>query len=59
VLLQITAPAPKPFCAGLVLDDSYTVVDAAPILKWTKGKYVNDILHYCQRKGWTVVQAGD
>ena len=36
MLIRISAPH---FCAGIVLDGSGHVVEAAPILQWTLGKH--------------------
>ena len=50
ILWQVTAPH---FCAGLVtLGD--TVVDAAPILRWTLRKSRAHLRSYFKRRGWIV-----
>jgi hypothetical protein len=47
-LVQIQAPH---FCAGLVILGA-RCVDAAPILKWAKGKHVNELASYFRKRGW-------
>lgn len=32
------------FCAGVVTDDSGMVIEAAPILKWSRGKHVRKLI---------------
>lgn len=48
VVCQITA---NYLCAGVVFVGSLCV-DAAPIIKWMKGKQRSYIERYCQNKGW-------
>jgi len=32
------------FCAGVVIDDSGIVIEAAPILKWAIGLKINEVI---------------
>jgi len=41
------------YYAAIIVRDGM-VIDAAPILKWTKGKKIVDVLAYGQRRGWKV-----
>jgi hypothetical protein len=50
MLVQVTAPH---FCAGLVLDETGTVVEAAPILGWTVGKHWRELRPYFAKRRWT------
>ena len=47
-LIQITA---EHFCAGVEIEHN-KVVRAAPIIKYMKGWYPDEIFDYCDRKGW-------
>ena len=51
ILVQVTAPH---FCAAFVLEDE-TVIDAAPILKWSIGKRREWLRDYFRQKGWKAV----
>lgn len=42
------------FCAAMVLEDE-TVIDAAPILKWSIGKRREWLRDYFRQKGWKAV----
>jgi hypothetical protein len=49
-LARITS---KYFCAGIVLHPFHlTVIDAAPIVKYLKGKSFNEAINYCHKKHW-------
>lgn len=48
-LLVIDAPH---FYAGAIYDERNIVVRAAPIIKWSVGKSVAEVIAYCQRKRW-------
>ena len=48
-LLRVVAPH---FVAGVVIDAGGVVIDAAPILRYCKGKSVVWTLTLCARKGW-------
>jgi len=39
------------FCAGIVVAAN-TVIDAAPILQYMKGWSMEDVITYCNKKGW-------
>jgi len=54
-LLQITAPH---FCAGLVVQKGI-VIEAAPILRWAKGKRWVEVQDYFNRKGWEIAVADE
>ena len=41
----------KYFCAGLICDDEGKVIEAAPIVKWARGKHYLDVIQYFQMKG--------
>lgn len=60
ILVHVDAPH---FYAGIVVARDYgngTVVDAAPILGWARGKPLADVLRYFKRKRWRAfVLAGD
>jgi hypothetical protein len=43
VLVRVTT---KYFCAGLIANDEGIVIEAAPIMKWAKGKDYADVLAY-------------
>jgi len=43
------------FCAGIEVDMN-RVVKAAPILKWSINKSVDDVLRFAQAKGWKVTE---
>lgn len=50
ILVQVEAPH---FCAGLEFDlASSKVLRAAPIIRWTVGKEMSDVLAYIERRGW-------
>lgn len=51
VLGQITAPH---FVAGIVLDENYRVVEAAPIVKYMLGWTSTKVGTYCRSKKWNV-----
>ena len=55
-LLQITA---KHFVAGAEMDETYRVVDAAPIIKHTIGWTYEKVIGYCFRKGWEITLNGE
>lgn len=57
-LLQITARGPRPFCAGIVLDEYGLVVEIAPILRFMRRWRPREILDHCERKGWKVIMVG-
>lgn len=48
-LIQITAPH---FCAGIVVNKNCVIIQAAPILRWTNGKHIKNIMNYCKDKKW-------
>jgi len=39
------------FCAGVVVDQTDVVIEAAPILHWAVGKLVFSVLEYYLNKG--------
>lgn len=47
-LIRIEAPH---FVAGIIVIDG-KCVRPAPILKWTRGKDVETVRAYCERRGW-------
>lgn len=49
LLLQITA---RHFAAGIVVDASLRVIEAAPILWYMTGWPVGRVANYCKAKGW-------
>ena len=53
-LYQIETPkdVPRPFSAGLVIDAKGDVWEAAPIIRWMKGKPLSFIISYCKNKNW-------
>ena len=51
MLYQVTAPY---MCAGLEVDEDGVVVFAAPILKWTVGKRIGDVIRWVDRKGFEI-----
>jgi hypothetical protein len=51
MLVRVIAPH---FVAGLVVEGE-TVVEAAPILKWTIGKQRGWLRAYFAEKGWTAL----
>lgn len=53
--VQIQAPH---FTAGLVIQQG-RVGEAAPIMGYMKGWYWSEVLHYCERKHWTVRYVDD
>lgn len=53
-LVQITAPH---FCAGITLVND-TVDEAAPIVKWMRGKNWKYIQSYCINKRWQIAMVG-
>lgn len=48
--IAITAPN---FSAGLTIENERCVA-APPVMRWTVGKPVAEILRYCRRQGWTI-----
>lgn len=48
------------FCCGVIIDDHYTVTEAAPILKWSIGKHCREIKRFLERKKafvkWEIVR---
>ncbi len=52
---QITAPH---FCAGVTVVDDF-VLEAAPILKWTRTKRWAEVRSWAERKGYTVEEVPD
>lgn len=55
MLIHVNAPH---FCAGIVARDGKCVM-AAPVLKWCKGKDINWLLQYFERKGWDCMTGAD
>lgn len=53
-LYQIYA---KHFTAGCIVRNK-KVTKAAPIIKWTIGKYIADIKLYCVKKGYKITCIG-
>lgn len=51
VLLQITAPPPDSFCAGLVARDG-RVIEAAPRIRYMRGWRAPQVVRHCRQKGW-------
>lgn len=49
MLHQIAAPH---FVAGVETRDGIVIL-AAPIVKWTMGRRLDDLADYFSRKGWT------
>ena len=43
----------KYFSAGLIVDNG-VVSDAAPIIKWMRGKSMDYVIEYCGKKGWKI-----
>lgn len=41
------------FVAGVETVDRI-ITRAAPIVKWTRGKNIRELLDYCRRKGWKI-----
>ena len=52
-LYRVTSPY---FCAGVEVNDMSFIVAAAPILRWTIGKRVNECIIYWKRKGFEVME---
>ena len=50
-LIRISAPY---FCAGAEIDHNNNVINAAPILKWMKGRNLWWIEKYCNKKKWEI-----
>jgi hypothetical protein len=50
-LLIIDAPH---FYAGAIVENG-TIKKAAPIIKWTRGKTIEQVKTYCFKKGWGYV----
>ena len=50
VMVRVEAPH---FVAGMVVVND-KVIRTAPILHWAKGKTMQELRPYLQRKGWTV-----
>ena len=48
---QITTPY---FVAGIVTDGTGTIVQAAPILRWARGRSLEWLDHYCRRRHWVL-----
>jgi len=42
------------FCAA-VIGNGGTVVQSAPVLRWSVGRPVTQVLDYCRQRGWTIV----
>ena len=42
---------PTKFCAYCIAQNG-KIVEAAPILKWSRGKTVLEFTKYCQKKKW-------
>lgn len=49
------------YCAGLIVNDTQRVVDAAPVLRWTLGKNWTWLKAYFEKKRivWRVVNRKD
>lgn len=56
IAYQITAPAPRAFCAGVVVNEVHRVIEAAPILKYMMGWPIGKVLGYCREKGWKIMR---
>jgi hypothetical protein len=39
------------FCCGIVIDENYIVIEAAPILRWATGRHCREVKRYLERKG--------
>ncbi|KYK50073.1 hypothetical protein A1D31_22440 [Bradyrhizobium liaoningense] len=52
-LMQIRAPEPRPFSAGLVLQDG-KVTQAPPIIEFMRGWNLTRVLAHCNKKGWKI-----
>jgi hypothetical protein len=49
-LIRISAPH---FCAGADVKDG-KIIDAAPIIKWMKGRTLWWVRKYCEKKKWEI-----
>lgn len=52
MLIQITTPY---MCAGLTTDANHRVVSSAPILAWTIGRSLKEVLLWVKKKGFKAV----
>lgn len=52
LLMRVVA---RHFVAGLLIEGG-RVVQAAPILMWTRGKTLEYVSAYCARKGWRIAE---
>ena len=50
ILVSFDAPH---FCAGAVFEGKICI-HSAPIIKWMKGKTVEEIFDYAKRKKWVI-----
>ena len=49
-LYQITSSY---FCAGIITKNKI-IIKAAPIIKWTVGKSISEIIIHCTKKDWKI-----
>jgi hypothetical protein len=40
------------FNAGIMVDDKFTVVQAAPIIRYMIGWDLGDVMEYCEKRKW-------
>jgi hypothetical protein len=52
-LMQIRAPEPRPFTAGLVMQGG-KVTRAPPIIEFMRGWNHTRVIQHCNKKGWTL-----
>jgi hypothetical protein len=57
-LVQVTCSGPRPFCAGLILEEEICI-SAAPILRrHAMGKTTEELRVYFKARGWRAVRIG-
>jgi hypothetical protein len=55
VLVQVTAPGPRGFCAGLTIGPDDRCTSAAPVLAWAVGHDAGYLRAYFARRGWRAI----
>lgn len=52
-MVAINAPH---FYAAVIYNDNGQVVEAAPIIRYMTGWFMDQVEEYCNKKGWNIVQ---
>jgi hypothetical protein len=60
LLIRITTTY---FCCGVIVDENWTVIEAAPIVKWMLGNHLSILKTWLQKRdafvGWEVLRDGN